>query len=132
MLTLVQNAVKMNVMTAFASAVASSYSLEETTHTMAGTYRAGLAMLGILVLTACGSSQDQTAEDPEDQTAAVDQENDADSSEEQGPKDVTLQLDDAQQTISYPMQGHDGEITMGIFAPRSEEHTSELQSRGHL
>lgn len=80
-------------------------------------------MLGILVLTACGSSQDQTTEDPEDQTAAVDQENDADSWEEQGPKDVTLQLDDAQQTISYPMQGHDGEITMGIFAPEVQGET---------
>lgn len=80
-------------------------------------------MLGILVLTACGSSQDHTTEDPEDQTAAVEQEDDTDSSEEQGPEDVTLQLDDAEQTISYPMQGYDGEITMGIFTPKVQGET---------
>ena len=83
---------------------------------------AGLALLGILALTACGTTEGQTTDEVASPTQ-VGQDDSAsepaepDSAEGQGPTDVTRQLDDAVQTITYPMQGHDGEITMGIFTP---------------
>lgn len=77
---------------------------------------AALAVLGIVALTACGTT---ASEDAAGDTAKEPQvaQQDSDGAEAQEPTDVTRSMDEALQTITYPMQGHEGEITMGIFAP---------------
>lgn len=95
---------------------------------MAGKRNAGLALLGILALTACGTTEGQAPEgaDEQSQLAQDDSAPDAaesDSAADQEPTDVTRQMNDALQTITYPMQGHEGEITMGIFAPEVQGET---------
>lgn len=95
---------------------------------MVGKRHVGLAMLSIIVLAGCGAPQGQAGNTSDNQTA-VEHDNastepaDQDSSENHGPQDVTLTLDDAVQTITYPMQGYDGEITMGVITPEVQGET---------
>lgn len=86
---------------------------------MAGKRHVGLAVVGILALAACGTPQEQATENSDSQQVAQQDSDSAqpDSAQEQGPTDVTVHMDDAVQTITYPMQGHEGEITMGILPP---------------
>src|SRR5690625_872619 len=87
---------------------------------MAGKRHAGLALLGILALAACGTTEAQSTDNAEGQVTQGETASDPaapDSAEDQTPTNVTRHMDDAVQTITYPMQGHDGEITMGILPP---------------
>lgn len=91
---------------------------------MASKRHAGLALLSLLVLTACGTPEGQAPEN--DGTHTQQQDTDpaeSDGAQAEGPTDVTRDLDDAVQTITYPMQGHEGDITMGIFAPEVQGET---------
>lgn len=96
---------------------------------MARTPKPALAVLGLFLLTACGTGTDEEPEAtaPHDQPEPGDvglddgHADDADTDEEpaeaqDGPQDVTASMDDAVQTITYPMQDHDGEITMGMLS----------------
>ncbi|HJF13326.1 MAG TPA: hypothetical protein K8V32_00785 [Enteractinococcus helveticum] len=81
---------------------------------------AALAVLGIVALTACGTTQENAAGDGGEQPQVAQQDSEtsaSDNSEQQQLGDVTQSMDDALQTITYPMQGHEGEITMGVLAP---------------
>lgn len=89
---------------------------------MARKRHAGLALFGILALAACGTTEAQTTDNAQsqDQVAQGDTTSEPaaqDTAEDQAPTDVTRDMDDAVQTITYPMQGHEGEITMGILPP---------------
>ena len=78
-----------------------------------------LAVLGIIALTACGTTQPEAAGDTDEQTQTAQQDPavESGSDEQSEPTDVTRSMDDAVQTITYPMQDHEGEITMGILTP---------------
>ena len=87
---------------------------------MISTRHAALAVLGIVALTACGTTQENAAGDGGEQPQVAQQDSEtsaSDNSEQQQLGDVTQSMDDALQTITYPMQGHEGEITMGVLAP---------------
>ena len=87
---------------------------------MVGRRYAALAMLGLIALTGCGTAQDDAAAESEDQTQVAQQDAESpapDNAAEQAPTDVTRSMDEVLQTITYPMQDHEGEITMGIMAP---------------
>ena len=96
---------------------------------MADKHYIGLTMLGVVLLTACGTTQEQASETSEAQpqqehstTAAAEAEDSSDDQQQDAP-DATRDLADAVETISYPMQGYDGEITMGIFPPEVQGET---------
>jgi hypothetical protein len=98
----------------------SSLAPKEKAQIMVRKRHAGLALLGIIALAACGTTEAQSTDTAQEQGAQQDSAPDPaepDSANEQQPTDATRDMDDAVQTISYPMQGYDGEITMGILPP---------------
>lgn len=91
---------------------------------MARTPKPALAVLGLFLLTACGTGTDEEPESTptQGQTGPEDVDRDDDSAEGTGTEeasaerqDVTASMDDAVQTITYPVEGYDGEITMGLL-----------------
>ena len=99
---------------------------------MARTAKPALAMLGLFLLTACGTGGDEGSEgsptadqaEPGDVASegstAEDAEADEGTADTGSPQDATASMDDAVETITYPMQEHEGEITMGLLTPEVE------------
>lgn len=106
---------------------------------MTRTPKPALAVLSLFVLTACGAGGDEAPEvtPNQDQTEPGDVAPDegaaegADAEEESadaqdGPQDGTPRMDDAMETITYPMQGYDGEITMGLLPPEVQGDSMQV------